>query len=239
MIPKLPRRLQTIANMVDSGSVVADVGTDHGYLPSYLIKSGKARFAYAGDIVEGPLNSAKLTLDKYNIPQDKIKLILSDGLKGFPHKCADTILIAGMGCGTIIDILDQCDWVRSENIQLILQPQNKHEDMRRYLYNNGFEISRERAVLDGGHIYVVMKAVYTGDIKEIDDVFAYCGKISEEGLDDNILYIKHQITRLKKQYDGIVKSSIDERFEIIKHIQALAHKIEKILREMDLNAHSE
>lgn len=234
MVPKLPKRLQVIAELVEQGSTVADVGTDHGYLPAYLINTSKVPLVYAGDIVRGPLNSAALTMEKYGVPHQKVHLLLSDGLQSFPKGCASCIIIAGMGYGSIKDILESCNWIKSDKVKLILQPQNHHETMREYLYQSGFGIEKEVAVEEQGHMYTVMQAVYTGEKKTIDRVFAYCGRILDSVSEDQTAYIRHQISRLNKQKQGLMQSSSQEDRSKVHELEILTDGISLELKKIEM-----
>lgn len=236
MMPKLSKRLQTIADLVESDSIVADVGTDHGYLPAFLINSCRAKFVFAGDIVTGPLDSAKKTIEKYEVDETKVKLLLSDGLKGFDKNCADTIIIAGMGSVSMIDIISGCDWVKSSDIKFIVQPQNDHDLMRQFLYSSGFAIEKEIAVYDQRHIYTVMLVRYSGKVEQIDSVFAYLGRIPDTKGDDQIRYVEKQIIKFDKQIQGLLKSSVHHENLKAIQIQSIKNEMVKVLERMKKDA---
>ena len=169
----LSPRLKTAARFVRPGHRVIDVGTDHGYLPAYLILSGVIESAAACDIGTGPLKNAEKTAEKYDIA-DKIKLVLSDGLEGVSRDDGDDIVIAGMGGELIVSILKKCGWIKDGDIRLILQPMTHAEDVRRFLYDNGFYIKEEAAVRDGGKYYTVIYAQY-GEGHTADEVHIQFG----------------------------------------------------------------
>ena len=98
------KRLEAIIKFINQDDIVADIGCDHGYLGIYLLKNAKASFVYAGDINQGPLQSAVSNAEKYGV-EDKISFFLSDGLKSFPRDF-DTAVCAGMGADTIVSILE-------------------------------------------------------------------------------------------------------------------------------------
>ncbi|MBQ9938574.1 MAG: SAM-dependent methyltransferase, partial [Oscillospiraceae bacterium] len=107
----LDERLETAASFVRNGSVVADIGTDHGYLICSLAERGTIPRGYACDINEQPLAKAAETVEETGLG-DKISLVLCDGLRGLDPNCADDIIIAGMGGELICSILSAADWVR-------------------------------------------------------------------------------------------------------------------------------
>lgn len=153
---KLTQRLKKIASFVKSGDVICDAGTDHGYIPAYLISLGTVRCAYATDINEGPLENAKCTARQYGV-FDKIKFYLTDGLRGVPEGDINTVIIAGMGGETIRDILRACKWVKNDK-KLILQPQTKISELMGWLYDGGFGVEDMCLVKDDGRIYLIIAA---------------------------------------------------------------------------------
>lgn len=179
MIPLSPRLL-CCASMI-KGDFVCDIGTDHAYLPAYLVKSGKVRQALATDIRKGPLEMAKQTLKKHGISQE-VRLILSDGFEHVPPKGITDAVIAGMGGETIRDILadKSAAWLKN-GVNLVLQPMTKSEVLRRWLAENGFCMTKETAVKDN-HIYTVIQANYTGAPQTLTDAEAYCGKLNRAEL---------------------------------------------------------
>jgi tRNA A22 N-methylase len=175
MIPISPRLL-CCASML-TGTTVCDIGTDHAYLPAYLISSGKAHEVIATDIRQGPLDSAKGTLKRFHVEHD-VKLILSDGFAKVPPKGITDVVIAGMGGETIRDILSapSAQFLRKKPVNLVLQPMTKAEVLRAWLAANGFSILKETAVKDT-LVYTVIQAVYTGETAEISEAASYYGKL--------------------------------------------------------------
>ena len=154
---KLPisKRLLCCASMVQSGSRVADIGTDHGYLGIYLLQSGAARHVIACDLRKDPLENARRNAKLFGV-DGKMELRLSDGLEKILPDEVDTVVMAGMGGDLIQKILSQCPWRRREGLQFILQPQSAGNVLRRWLCEDGFEIAREEPVQDGHFLYTVM-----------------------------------------------------------------------------------
>lgn len=151
---KLSNRLQAIAAFVSPGANVADIGTDHGYIPVWLAQNRIAHKIVAADINKGPLEHAKATANDYNVTEH-IHFELCDGLN-FPH-CGeyDTIIIAGMGGELICSILEAAPWTKNDTT-LILQPNSKISDLVQWLIENGYKIKQAKLVKDAGKFYQVM-----------------------------------------------------------------------------------
>ena len=153
---KLPisKRLLCCASMGQSGSRVADIGTDHGYLGIYLLQSGAARHVIACDLRKDPLENARRNAKLFGV-DGEMELRLSDGLEKILPDEVDTVVMAGMGGDLIQKILSQCPWRKREGLQFILQPQSAGNVLRRWLCEDGFEIQREEPVQDGHFLYTV------------------------------------------------------------------------------------
>lgn len=160
-------RLSLCAEMVREGSRLADIGTDHGYLPIHLCLTDKIPSALACDINPLPLRSAEENIVKYHL-SGRIVTRLSDGLNKVREDEADDIVIAGMGGELIRDILAAAPWVRNSSKQLVLQPMTHHEDLVKWLYENGFNILRQKAVCDEGKHYTVLCAHCGGTGRSAD-----------------------------------------------------------------------
>ena len=182
----LDARLRTAAEMVRIDRRIADVGTDHAFIPCWLSKRG-AKGVIASDISDGPLACAKSALELYNVGD--VILIKSDGLDEIPP--VDDVIIAGMGGELIADIISRCRFLNPD-LHFILQPMTKEHLLRRALYRMGLEIAEERTAKAGGKVYTVMLCTCTGTPCEISDEFAFLGKNSDP------LYFEKQLARLEK-----------------------------------------
>lgn len=170
---RLDKRLSCVASLVRLGSRVADIGTDHAYLPVYLVESSLCPFAVASDIGEGPLEAARHTVLTAGL-ESKISCRLGDGLSTVKAGEVDDVVIAGMGGETIVAILDAAPFVKDPSLRLIMQPMTHGEDLRRWLLENGFSVVEEHLVQDKHHLYPVMAAVYSGEPIE-DELACYAG----------------------------------------------------------------
>lgn len=155
---RLSKRLQAIADFVSEGSRVADIGTDHGYVPIYLLQSGKIPSAVAMDVNPGPLARAREHIDACELGA-YIETRLSDGLAALKHREADTVVIAGMGGGLMIRILKDGQAKLEGVRELILQPQSEQKDVRMFLRQQGFFICDEQMLVEDGKYYTVIRAV--------------------------------------------------------------------------------
>lgn len=196
---KLTNRLSAAASLIKGGGIVADIGTDHAYLPIFLIQSGKIRGAIAADIGKGPLMNAARSVEEYALT-DKIALRLSDGLNAFSSDEADEFVFAGMGGTLIREKLSETPWIKNEKYHFVFQPQSRAEELREFLYLNGFEINREIAVCEGSRVYIAFDAVYTSAKRDYTLTDCYLGKLPETP--EAKEHIKHQITRLEKRYNA-------------------------------------
>lgn len=150
--PALSPRLRAAASLVPEGVRLADVGTDHAYLPAALILEGKIPFAIAADLRQGPLARARATVREYGL-EGKVVFRLCDGLKGVRPDEVDAVVIAGMGGETIADILAAAPWTRERDIPLILQPMSSMPDLRMWLAGHGCRIVTEVLAREGDALY--------------------------------------------------------------------------------------
>ena len=165
---ELSKRLQAVADLVTPGMRLADVGTDHAYIPIYLTQNGLVPSAIAMDINKGPLERADTHILEHGM-DGKIVTRLSDGLVNLKMEEADTMIAAGMGGGLVIHILNE-DPAKTRSLkELILQPQSDLPHFRHFLSEIGWEIVREEMIIEAGKFYPMMKAVR----RESGEQFAY------------------------------------------------------------------
>ena len=153
---RLSERLETVASFVDKGSIVADVGTDHGYIPVCLVERGICPAAIGMDVRPGPLSRAREHIEERGLG-DRIQTRLGDGLEPLAPGEADTAVIAGMGGELIIRILENGRRLWGDVRTWILSPQSEIQKVRLFLWENGFRAVDEAMVLDEGKYYTVMK----------------------------------------------------------------------------------
>ena len=218
----LTPRLQAVASFVPQGARLADIGTDHAYLPVYLLLEGRIPSAVAADINKGPLDHAKQTAQEYGCT-DKITFRLCNGLKDVKSYETDTIAIAGMGGETIIDILSAVKWVKEKEIPVILQPMSRQPELRRWLWQNGYVIEDETIVQEGDTLYVVIFAK-PGQGDPMTAAEEWAGR-QKKGMHAPFreLYLIHLLERLDWAMNGIAKSKEGEaslRYQELSQIRA-------------------
>ena len=198
--PNLKGRLSLCAQYVREGSRLADIGTDHGYLPIAMCADGKCPGAIACDINPMPLASARDNIARHGL-SDRIELRLGDGLAPVGADEADDIVIAGMGGELIASIIGACPWAKDGDKRFILQPMTRHEALIKWLYANGYGIERQGAVYDGGKYYTVILARYDGEVRPYDAYTAAVGELKPDSEAARGFLLK-TLGQLKKQAIG-------------------------------------
>lgn len=155
---KLSKRMRRLASLVTGGNRLADVGTDHGYIPIALVKEDKIPGAIAMDVNQGPLTRAGAHIREFGL-STYIETRLSDGLTGLKPGEADTVLIAGMGGMLTVRILDEGSHCLNTVKELVLQPQSDIQEVRRWLGRHGFRIDLEDIVEEDEKYYPMFRAV--------------------------------------------------------------------------------
>lgn len=176
---RLDNRLMLCAKMVRRGSRLADIGTDHAFLPVWLCRNGVCPSAIAADINPDPLERGRQTVAAAEL-SDTIELRLSDGLHEIGADEADDIVIAGMGGELIASILDDCHYSRDPEKRFILQPMTKSEELLRWICENGFAVEAQDCCEAAGKCYTVLRIQYTGLTQNADELFYYTGILDPE-----------------------------------------------------------
>ncbi len=173
---KFSKRIETIAKYIKKGTTVADIGTDHGYLPLYLLLNDYGTDIIAADVRKEPLEKAKRNAKAAGV-SDKIRFCLSDGLDNITDD-ADTYVICGMGGYVILHILEKAiaDKKIKQEKEFILSPHSDEKVLREFLYKNGFRIEDEEMIRDKDFFYVIIHCVYDGIRREADELTYYYGE---------------------------------------------------------------
>ncbi len=221
---KLDERLSLCAAFVREGARVADIGTDHAYLPVWLVQSGKVLSAIAADVREGPLENAVSNIRKNGL-ENRIRAVLSDGLEQIKAEETDDIIIAGMGGELIARIIEAAGWVRNPDKHLILQPMTRAEELRQYLCENGFATLREEACISGRKSYSVMLCAYDGKTRPCSIQYAYVGNLWQQNSPQARQYMYAVCVKLKKKLRGY-EPGTKEAAELSELISRLEHHTE-------------
>ena len=167
-------RLLAAASVVREGAFLADIGTDHAYLPLHLLQTGRITHAIAADIGEGPLARARAHIAESGMSA-QIETVLTNGLEGLADRSLTDIAICGMGGELIVDILSRAPFVRDGSIHLILQPMTRAATLRHYLAKEGFAILAERPCRAAGRVYSCLCACYDGVVRTLSPAEAELG----------------------------------------------------------------
>jgi len=222
-------RLLAVAEFVKKGSRVADIGTDHAYIPIWLLKNGISLSALAMDINEGPILRAEENIKKFSCT-DTIKTRLSDGMKNLMPGEADTVIIAGMGGILINQILMQAEHLFPFVRHYILQPMTAIEETRKYLEKNGFCIEGERLAQEGNKLYNVISAK-RGSMHIKDEIYYYIGEALIAAQDPLLpLYLDGKMYELDKAILSMQKAEGEETEKKLKHFESLYSQM-KTIRE--------
>lgn len=218
---RLSNRLQAVASWIAPCGTVADVGTDHGYLPVWLLQTHTAQRVIASDIHAGPLDRARRSAAEYSL-ENAIRFELCDGLQFAGADAADTVVIAGMGGETIITILNAAPWTR-QGRRLVLQPQSKIRELTDWLQDNGYMLADAQLCLDAGKLYLIL------DVRGA----APQERITAETLllrrRDPLLpqYLAEQDARLRRAIAGMERA---ERQEVVAELRQAKQALEEIAR---------
>lgn len=207
-----------------STKILADIGTDHAKLPIYLLATSSVSKAYASDLREGPLKKARLNIEFYlGEKADLIETILCDGAEKIPFD-ANCVSIAGMGGELISKILDRAKF--APDTVFFLSPMKKPEKLRKYLYENGYEISEENLSEEDDKIYTAIKAVKTekqDSFSEFDTYFSRALIRSKNPyLSD---YVSRKIFKTEKKLRG--RKNTEGRYGDIKNLENLLSEMYK------------
>ncbi len=202
----MDERLSRIAGLVRAGSRIADIGTDHAFLPVALVGSDKCPSALACDVREGPLQNARNTVEAAGL-SDRIECRLGDGLSVVEPDEADEVIIAGMGGETIAGILAACPWAAERGRRFLLQPMTHAEDVRRYLLAAGYTVEREETVAVGRHAYLIIVAEAAGAPPCRDEVPAWVGCV---GAKDPTPSDRDYLKRLRCRLQNRLRAGTDE-----------------------------
>ena len=226
---KLSPRLQTIADFIEKDTKVADIGTDHGYIPVYLVENNISEKVIASDINEGPLKNAQEYIAKKNL-EEKIETRLGSGLNTINEGEVDTVVIAGMGGVLISEILEDSKIITKDIKSFILQPMTAIDELRKYLYDKDYTIIDEKLAKEGEKLYQILSVVHGKD-KLDKEIYLEIGKklienkdpLLNEFLEAKIEKISKVLENLRNQRSDLnkykyieFKNKYDELMEVLK-----------------------
>ena len=218
-------RLSTLAQMVDQGARVADIGTDHAYLPIQLVKDGKVDYAIASDVAAGPLENAEKDIIAAGL-KNKIETRLGSGLETISAKDRiDTVVIAGMGGKLMTNILNEA-WSRNFHFAtLILEPNVGEPSVREWLSAHKYQIINEKIITEAGHIYELIKAQELENTISLTDRQIFFGpeilkeknQVFYQKWRDQLAYHQRLLTNLNKaqEKDGAHIKQIEYEIKMI------------------------
>lgn len=207
----LSKRLETIVNLINPNMKVADIGTDHGYIPIYLIENKITDFVIASDINKGPIDTIERNLKEYKITNG-IETRLGSGLEPLKQGEVDIAIIAGMGGNLISEIIEASMNIAKGLEYMILQPAQHQEVLRKYLVENNFKIVEENVVADAGKYYHTMKVIAGEDMPYEKEVYLYTGRGElQTKSDDFKAYVNDKIDAIQKVIKFTKKSKNQSR----------------------------
>jgi len=200
-------RLENIASMVDKNDKIVDVGTDHAYIPIYLIKKGICESAIASDINKGPVDKARKNIALENL-QQSIECRLGGGLTTVTPNEVQVAIIAGMGGNLIKDILEEGIDVFKNLEYCILQPVQNPEVVRKYIYDKGYNIIDEEICIEDDKFYEIIKVKYDNTPQKIDPIYYEIGKKLLDKKHPLIFpYIRYKVEKYYKAFNSILDNS--------------------------------
>ena len=232
----LSRRLQTVAHAVTPGHRVADVGTDHGYVPIYLIQNHCCETAIAMDVNKGPLERAKEHINAEGMAE-QIETRLSDGLAELAPEETDTVVIAGMGGDLICRILEKAPEFFQAEIEFILQPQSEWFKVRHLLHDQGYQITNEWFLKEDGKYYVVIKAEAADGRADAlsypeETDYQYGHLLIQEKNPVLLEYLEKEMKKKKKIAESICTSGVAEDSREQKRAQRYTELMKEV-KQMD------
>ena len=216
----ISKRLELVASFVPQGAILLDVGSDHAYLPIDLVERGEIKSAIAGEVVEGPYQSALKNVEAHGL-KEKIQVRLANGLAAFEEEDqVSVITIAGMG-GRLIATILQEGLDKLANVErLILQPNNREDDLRIWLQDHGFQIVAESILEEAGKFYEIL-VVEAGQMKLSTSDVRFGLFLSKEVSSVFIKKWQKEATKLEFALSQIPEKNLEERQVLVDKIQAI------------------
>ena len=216
----ISKRLELVASFVPQGAILLDVGSDHAYLPIELVERGQIESAIAGEVVEGPYQSAVKNVEAHGL-KEKIQVRLANGLAAFEEADqVSVITIAGMGGRLIARILEEGLDKLANVERLILQPNNREDDLRIWLQENGFQIVAESILEEAGKFYEIL-VVEVGQMKLSASDVRFGPFLSKEVSPVFVQKWQKEAAKLEFALGQIPEKNLEERQVLVDKIQAI------------------
>ncbi|HHA7705263.1 TPA: tRNA (adenine(22)-N(1))-methyltransferase TrmK [Streptococcus pneumoniae] len=216
----ISKRLELVASFVPQGAILLDVGSDHAYLPIELVERGKIESAIAGEVVEGPYQSAVKNVEAHGL-EEKIQVRLANGLAAFEEEYrVSVITIAGMGGRLIARILEEGLGKLANVERLILQPNNREDDLRIWLQDHGFQIVAESILEEAGKFYEIL-VVEAGQMKLSASDVRFGPFLSKEVSPVFVQKWQKEAEKLEFALGQIPEKNLEERQVLVDKIQAI------------------
>lgn len=225
----LSNRLKHISDLVTEVKSIVDVGTDHAYIPIYLVKNNIVRSAIASDINKGPVDKAKKNVKAYAL-EDKITCRLGGGLTTVSPKEVEVAIIAGMGGNLIRDIIEDSMEVFKELSYAILQPVQNPEVLREYIYKKGFTILDETIVKDEDKYYEVIKVKYDKNLIAVDPIYYEISEILLKKKDPIFKeYVEYKLNKYNRVYENL-KEETELAIKRKSELKTIIEKLKEFLQ---------
>lgn len=226
---ELSPRLEAVARLVSQGARLVDVGTDHAYLPVWLLQQGRLDHAIVTDLRSGPLARARATAERYGVT-DQLSFRLCNGLSAVSADEADTITIAGMGGETMAQILEEAPWLQNTCYHLILQPMSSIPDLRKWLSEHGFFIEEEHLSCEGNSLYNIFDVRYKPEESALTLIEQWLGRAGEKN-PFRTAYLEMLQRRYEKMLHGLKYSKKTEDALKYRTLEIVYRALEEELEE--------
>lgn len=205
----LSERLLAIAKSLPRGGIVCDIGSDHGILPMFLLKNSYCRFCIVTDLNEAPLNRARKCLGDAGV-SSFAEFLLADGIPEKTSTRPDCYVVAGMGGETISGILERGKERIDVGDFFALQPMTREVHLRKYLYENGFLVEKERIVFENGKCFPIFFARYDGINRKREESFYFLGEhLTKMPQKENVPYFQKLLASVQVRLKGKRDSGSD------------------------------
>ena len=222
---KLSNRLTACLEALAPSKTIADIGTDHAYLPCFGIATGKLKSAIAIDVIEGPLMQARSTIKDYGL-ENHIEVRQGSGLEPLKHAEVEGIVIAGMGGKLISQLLTDSITIAKSVKKLVLQPNAGDHILRKMLFENNFEIIDEKLILEDGHLYPIIVAIPESPQKYSSDDIMF-GPILKLNVTNPLFIMKCEREIIKID---TVLNNLPENHPRILHFKEQKQQIRNVMR---------